>query len=274
MFLLVATMAILIRNYSIWELPNVAVEERPADGKPSGTTIRIKGYNNNRREKFTHEILRDYVQWFTKVASFESHFNMGKRQNLVVQLKGLMRRNTRRFPSGTLFQMKGKYRQALRQLLVDAPHHYCKRILKSGQLPNHPEVGYQALFSIEGNKVKRDYNPMLRRKWLYGPSRRLYSPRSLWIWLCKDFIPVQRANEWISVRGTEYTRSTVFLMPRVQTYCKPRVGQQQPSELLKDIEHTIREVFDSITNSDDWRDMEWLESQADAHRILSVRKRI
>ena len=94
------------------------------------------------------------------------------------------------------------------------------------------------------------------------------------IWLCKDFIPVQRANEWISVRGTN-TRAFMHSSTVKSSELTANRGSvnNTASELLKDIEQTIREVFDSITNSDDWRDMEWLESQAEAHRSTEREKR-
>jgi len=74
------------------ELPDVTVEEEAASGEPSGTTISIKGYNNNRREKFTHEILKDYIQWFSKLGSFETQFKHTQHETFVVWLKGLNRK--------------------------------------------------------------------------------------------------------------------------------------------------------------------------------------
>jgi hypothetical protein len=273
--LLVATMGQPYKNLFNRELPNVSVKEHPANGKPTGTTIRIKGYNNNRREKFTHEILKDYIQWFTKLGSFESYFNGNKHGSLSLKLKGLNTKEHEPITFGHPFPDESEnIDQLFDKYLVDAPHHYCKQILKSGQLPNHPEVGYRALFSIEGNKVKRDYNPMLRRSGYTAPPGAYTVQERYGIWLCKDFIPVQRANEWISVRGTEYTRFHAFFNCQEFKLTANRGSvNNTASELLKDIEQTIREIFDSITNSDDWRDMEWLESQAEAHRSTEREKR-
>jgi len=56
------------------EIPTVDVTLTKEDGIGQGTEIIIYEYNNNRREKFTHEILRDYIQWFTKHGSIEKQF--------------------------------------------------------------------------------------------------------------------------------------------------------------------------------------------------------
>src|SRR5258708_4564512 len=208
---LVATMSDPYKKLFNRQLPNVDVEEHLADGEPSGTIISIKGYNNNRREKFTHEILKDYIQWFTKLASFESCFEASRHSKFTLRLKGLNVKESETLPFGhPLPDESESIGKLFDNYLVEAPHYFCKRILRSGQLPNHPEVSYRALFSIEGNKVKRDYNPMLRRSGYQAPSGAYTVQDRYGIWLCKDFIPVQRANEWISVRGTEYTRFHAF----------------------------------------------------------------
>lgn len=158
--------------------------------------------------------------------------------------------------------------------LVDAPHHFCKRLIKNGQLPNHPEIHYDSVFSIEGNRVKQLYNPMLRRKGYVAPQGAYTVQERYGLWLCKDYIPVQRVNEWISVRGTEYTRFHAFLNCQELRLTANRGSVNNTrAEYLKDIEQVVRDIFESITNSDDWRDMEWLESQAEAHRTTEREKK-
>lgn len=51
------------------KMPIVTVKELNEQGQ--GTNICIYGYNNNRRDKFTHEQLKDYILWFTKFGSVE-----------------------------------------------------------------------------------------------------------------------------------------------------------------------------------------------------------
>src|SRR5580700_850576 len=238
------------------ELPDVKVEEESASSEPNGTKITIKGYNNNRREKFTHEILKDYIQWFSKHGSFETQFEHTQHKGFVVELKGLNRKESETLPFGHPFpEESASIDKLFDKYLVDAPYYFCKRIKRAGQLPNHPEVNYEALFSIEGNRVKQDYNPMLRRRGYQAPLGAYTVQERYGIWLCKDFIPIQRANEWISVRGTEYTRFHAFFNCQEFKLTANRGSvNNTPSELLKDIEQTVEDIFDSITNSDDWRD--------------------
>jgi DNA topoisomerase VI subunit B len=57
------------------KIPKVTVVES-RENNQDGTVIIIKGYNNNRRDKFTHEILKDYILWFTKFGSIELQFDV------------------------------------------------------------------------------------------------------------------------------------------------------------------------------------------------------
>ena len=41
------------------QIPKVEVVKKDCETDSSGTKIVIWGYNNNRRDKFTHEILKD-----------------------------------------------------------------------------------------------------------------------------------------------------------------------------------------------------------------------
>ena len=61
-------------------IPKVKVTIDDDETAPSGTSICIWGYNNNRRDKFTHDQLKDYILWFTKFGSIEREFgNMTKK---------------------------------------------------------------------------------------------------------------------------------------------------------------------------------------------------
>jgi hypothetical protein len=54
--------------------------------------------------------------------------------------------------------------------LVRAPDFFCKQILRSGNLPKNPFIHYDAVFYIEGNRVKQGYNRMLRRQGYAAPA--------------------------------------------------------------------------------------------------------
>lgn len=249
------------------EVPTVEVDEQAAPEK-AGTTIRIFGYNHNRRELFKHDILKDHVLWFTKFGSVETAFGIEKHRKVRLRLKGLDKSEFEELSFGHSFPAESKSIQALfEDYLVDAPKYYCRRIVKKGQLKNFPEIAYHAVFSLEGNRVKQEYNPMLRRQGYAAPDGAYTVQERYGLWLCKDFIPVQRANEWIGTRGSEFTRLHAFFNCQDFRLTANRGSvNNTPTEVLHDIEREVESIYNQISDSQDWKDMNWLESQADAYR--------
>jgi hypothetical protein len=253
------------------EIPRVAGSAVDTPEKENGTIITIKGYNNNRREKFTHANLKDYVMWYTKFGSFENQFNIKTHKDAVLYLKGLDEKEPEAISFGHYFPSESEdINKLFDRLLVAAPDHFCKRKVIQGSLKKHPDIKYQAVFSIEGNKVKRKYNQMLSKKHAGA-----YTVQERYgVWLARDFIPVQRVNEWIGIRGTEFTRFHAFFNCQELKLTANRGSvMNTPDEILQDIEKEIRDIYNSITDSDDWRDMEWLESQASGHRSTEREKK-
>ncbi|MBV8808202.1 MAG: hypothetical protein JO033_05965 [Acidobacteriaceae bacterium] len=69
---------------------------------------------------------------------------------------------------------------------------------------------YDAVFSVEGKRVKYDSNPMLRRPGYNAPEGAYTVQDRYGLWLCKVFIPIQRKNEWITTKGSEFTKLHAF----------------------------------------------------------------
>jgi hypothetical protein len=265
---LVATMQQPYKTLCDRQLPHATVQQEDASGSPDGTEIVIRGYNNNRRDKFTHEQLKDYIYWFTKLGSIEEVFGISKHRSFSLDLKGLGIKDFEPLKFGHPFPRESDdiYKLFDRHL-TDAPKHFCKRIIKRGQLKNHPEVSYDAVFSLEGNTVKLHSNSMLRRQGVQPPTGAYTVTDRYGLYLCKDFIPVQRANEWISAKGHEYTRFHAFFNCQAFRLTANRGSiNNTPSEYLRDIEDAVREIYESITDSDEWRQMTWLEDEAEGHR--------
>ena len=152
------------------KIPEVKVEEEKINNIESGTEIVILGYNNNHRSKFTQEILKDYIIWFTKFGSIERIFNINDNKNTVLNLKGLNSQTSEKINFGHYFpDESGNVSSLFDTYLTRAPDYYCKRFIKEGSLENSPEISYQAVFYIEGNKVKQNYNTMLRRSGYQAP---------------------------------------------------------------------------------------------------------
>ncbi len=256
------------------EIPVVNVSESDAVDAPSQTEIVVYGYNNNRRAIFTHDRLKDYVLWFTKFGSIESVFGTpGLTPTLL--LKGLDRDDPEQIPFGHPFPDESvELKKLFDQHLVNAPNHYCNRILREGALPNHPEIRYQAVFSIEGSRVKYGYNPMLRRQGHQAPAGAYTVQERYGLWLCKDFIPIQRKNEWITSRGSEYTKFHAFFNCQALRLTANRGSvDNTPSEIIADIQEEVRKIYAQVIESDDWRSLDWLESEASAYRTTEKERK-
>lgn len=254
------------------KIPEVYVEILPDISK--GTEITIYGYNNNRREKFTHDILKDYINWFTKHGSIDNFF-ADDQKNVQLFLKGLGSDKKEEVIRGHFFPEESKdINKLLDKHMVRAPDYYSKRIVKTGFLKNHPEVRYEAIFSLEGKYVKYDYNPMLRRPGYSAPEGAYTIQDRYGLWLCKDYIPIQKKNEWITFKGAEYTKFHAFINCQDLRLTANRGSiDNTPSEILQDLKDEVRKIYDGIVNSDEWTSMEWLEDEAQAYQTTEKERK-
>lgn len=249
------------------KIPEVRVNKEITPNIGNGTEIIIIGYNKNRRDKFTHEILKDYILWYTKFGSIEKSFGMDNNKNVELYLKGLNREKPEKLLFGHVFPDDSLNVQKLFDMyMVKAPNYYCKKIIKAGQLKNFPEINYEAIFSVEGNKVKQDYNKMLRRRGYQAPEGAYTVQERYGLWLCKDYIPIQRKNEWITKKGSEYTKFHAFFNCQDFKLTANRGSvENTPSEIMEDIKIEIEKIYSEIINGDEWRELEWLENEAESY---------
>lgn len=257
------------------QIPTVTVREEPSETPATGTTITIYGYNNNRRERFTHSRLRDHIYWFTKFGSVERQFDIVTLANVKLHLKGLDRDDFETLPFGHPFPAESRDVNALfDEYTVQAPNYYCRRIVKTGSLPNHPEVRYSAVFSVEGRRIKYDNNPMLRRPGYNAPEGAYTIQDRYGLWLCKDFIPIQRKNEWITTKGSEFTKLHAFFNCQALKLTANRGSiENTPAEILQDVEQVVRATYQSITESDEWLQLNYLEEEAEGYNTVEKEKK-
>jgi hypothetical protein len=255
-------------------IPTVQVEAQSNTNRLDGTEIIILGYNNNRRDQFTHANLKDYIQWFTKFGSSEQYFNIHKHEDARLILKGLDVNEPETIRFGHPFPDESPSVQKLfDKYITAAPEYYCKRIIKEGSLRNHPEIKFQAIFSIEGNKVKREHNPMISRNGKTRLPEHYTVQERYGIWLSRDFIPVQRKNEWITSRGSEYIKFHAFVNCQDLKLTANRGSiDNTPSEILEDLKHEVKEIYNQIVGSTEWTEMEWLEEEVHAHKTAEKEK--
>ncbi len=269
-----AVMESPIRQLHDRKIPEVNVTYDTTN-EDNGTTIRIIGYNNNRREKFTHAILKDYIKWFTKIGSIELELGLKNNENVILILKGIDKNDPEEIKFGHFFPEKSKSVATLfDEYLVDAPKWYCNRIKRSGNLENFPEIKYDAVFYIEGTKVKYDYNPMIRRSGYTAPKGAYTIQERYGLWLCKDYIPIQKKNEWITQKGSEYTRFHAFINCQELRLTANRGSvDNTPYEILEDLKKVVDEIYTDIIQSDDWRNIEWLENEVTQYNTIQNEKK-
>lgn len=254
------------------QIPTVEVEN--IDDFEKGTEIVIFGYNNNRRDRFTHPILKDYINWFTKHGSIENQFSESYRK-VALFLKGLGRQDFEEIEQGHRFPEDSKdINKLFEEHLTQAPDFYSKKIIREGFLKNYPEISYQAIFCIEGKHSKYSYNNMLRRRGYSAPVGAYTIQERYGLWLCKDYIPVQRKNEWITHKGSEYTKFHAFINCQEMRLTANRGSvDNTPSEVLNDIKEEVKKIYDDVIKSDEWTAMEWLEEEASSYQTTEKEKK-
>ncbi len=262
------------RNLYDRKIPVVQVDEKDSETNTSGTIIVIDGYNNNRRDRFTHEILKDYIIWFTKHGSVEKAIQPDK-YDTILYLQGLGRDDYEAIEWGHYFPEDSKdINKLFEEYMTKAPNFYSKMFVKTGVLRNFPEITYDAVFCIEGNRVKYSYNPMLRRSGYSAPRGAYTIQERYGLWLTKDFIPIQRKNEWITYKGYEYTKFHAFFNCQSLRLTANRGSvENTPSEILHDIQEEAKRIYNEITQSDEWAAMEWLEDEASAYQTAEREKK-
>lgn len=254
------------------EIPTVDVSR--VDSLEQGTEITILGYNNNRRDKFTHAILKDYINWFTKHGSIEAQFSDSSKE-VCLLLKGLGQKEFEEIHQGHHFPHDSKDINKLFEVhLTKAPDFYSKKIVKKGFLRNYPEICYEAIFCIEGKYAKYGYNNMLRRSGYSAPEGSYTIQERYGLWLCKDHMPIQRKNEWITQKGSEYTKFHAFINCQDLRLTANRGSvDNTPSEILQDLKEEVRKIYDDVVKSDEWTAMEWLEEEASSYQTTAKEKK-
>lgn len=236
-----------------------------------GTMIQIIGYASDDSSQFAHHRMRDYIEWFTKFGSVENQFfgnphNVPQSTLSIIKLGGVDRfDNPEQIFFGHPFPKQTKDLNSLfNSYLQEAPKHYCKRIIRKGTLPHYPEYAWHAVISLEGDTVKNDFNPCLGKKKSTG----LYNVQERYgIWLCKDFVPIQRKNEWIVTKGSEFTRYHAFFNCQAFTLTANRGSvESTDTNIMQDIEHVIKQLRIDIENSPEWENWDWLEGQASGEK--------
>jgi hypothetical protein len=168
----------------------------------TGTRISIVGYNDNERSQFRQEIIRDYLLWYTKLGSIERVFGHDSLTGFKVHLQAIGS-DPETISFGHVFPDETPDIHRLFETLgSQAADHYVKRFVYPRiQLPNHPEIFFDMVVSVEGDAAKRTYNKMIRDRRRSDTGKYRVADR-YGLWLCKDYIPIEPVNDWITGFGS------------------------------------------------------------------------
>lgn len=203
------------------EPPTIEIEELGSannylDSAPSGTSIVIIGYDGNVQSTFSHRFLKDYIIWFTAWASLKPKLDISTPQ-CELYLKGIDAEEPEPIPYGHSFPDEVTDFNALKRIDSRRPeNHFVKTWIKKNQpIIDNPIKTIDIVFSLEGDGAKRRHNEML--KWPGRPNNDRYRGDDQYtvsdrygLYLCKDYIPVQRRNEDFAERS-EWTKWHAFV---------------------------------------------------------------
>lgn len=233
------------RFLSEGQVPPYKYEETSAPKDKHGTRIVMRGYNRNVTRGFSHRELRDFILWFTKFGSVELELGQVKNRDKKLRLTGLGRDEEEVLEFGHIFPPENyNLRELKREDPASPSKYFVKKWHESAvQVKGFPHVKLDIVFYIEGDKAKA-YNPMIRRP---GRTTRegMYSVEDRYgLWVCRDYIPIQRMNDWIAVGKQVWTKYHAFVNCQDfhLTANRGDVGNT-PDDLLGAIGETVEEWF-------------------------------
>lgn len=179
------------------------IREIPCENIPQGTKIRIEGYNNNGMNQYTQNIVKDYLYWKTKIGSFMCEFARFDEPDFHVKLKALDVDQYEELKFGHIFaEENDDVNKLFEKYGENAADYFVKKYIYENQsLDARPDVKYDVVIYVEGDEAKKQYNPLIKKRKNKAKGSYKVSDR-YGIYLCKDFVPIQRVNEWVSGFGT------------------------------------------------------------------------
>ena len=167
-----------------------------------GTTIRLEGYNQNDMKLYRQNIIKDYLYWKTKLGSFENQLEGHTEKDFRVYLQALDVTEPEELKMGHIFaEENSNVNKLFAEYQEDAVDYYVKKyVYQDMALQSRPDIKYDIVIYVEGDAAKRKYNPMLEKRKNKATGAYKVADR-YGIWLCKDFVPIQRVNEWVTGFG-------------------------------------------------------------------------
>lgn len=170
----------------------------------TGTEITLEGYVQDESDYkyFQQNVIKDYIMWFTKHGSFEKKIGKNNYADNIIKLKAFDEPEEI-IPFGHVFPAENTDIEKLKEKYYScASDYYVKRFVKSGCISNYPNYKYDMVIYVEGTGAKKEYNKMIsdnKKNQVVGAYK---IADRYGLYLCKDYFPIQKINEWISSFGT------------------------------------------------------------------------
>ncbi|WP_336774141.1 ATP-binding protein [Paenibacillus sp. MMO-58] len=251
-------------NRGVDEPPEITIEQLDKadnylDDLHSGTFIIVRGYDRNNTATFGQEFLTDYIRWFTAWGSIKNQIPKSSIPDCKLFLKGVNKDTYDQIPYGHSFPNECYDFSELRLIDDRRPeNHYVRKWVKSAPVIDYPQHKVDVVFYIEGDGAKRIHNEML--KWPGRPKPGRYNGRDQYtvsdrygIYLCKDFIPIQRKNEEFAEKS-EWTKWHAFVNCQAfeLTANRATIENTQKKLLNKIIETAQQILLEEILSTDEY----------------------
>jgi hypothetical protein len=273
------------------QFPNITYTEKANEKTEHPfTEIEVVGFYDNDGSHFQADEIEDYIRWFTKWGSFENRIKESlKDQDELLKLHtgklrtaptGQIRLEAPGATTPRLIQFghplpdcgktpvvpnqkletvimestKLPFDQML-QRLDTAKRNNWRYIVKTGSLKELPDVCWEAIISVEGDDVKRSYNPYLRQR--QRSEKFSYKAESRYgLWFCKDFFCIELKNAVaMEILEKEGQRTKFQILLNCQSFLlnndRNSIGGSDAS-LLRGIEEVAKNLVTEMVEDDSW----------------------
>jgi hypothetical protein len=251
------------------------------DGASSGTVVEVRGYDNNNWNAFAHAPLIDYILWFTAWGRIHSAWGETLPFPCTLSVRGIGAQSAEEIPYGHSFPQQDYDFRNLRAKDDRRPeNHFVRRWVSDPiKTKGFPADEFRIVFSVEGDSAKRDHNIMLKRMgrpekkpFPYESARYNVSDR-YGIYVCKDFIPIQRKNETFAEKS-EWTKWHAFINCQSFQLTANRASvENTPADLLQAIYSTAEGYISQyVLGSEEYEDFA-TRTQLEAGRRKAEREK-
>lgn len=236
-----------IKNLKNGTIPEVQYETSNNDSQ-KGTRITIRGYYGNDYQRFGHEELKDYIYWFTRFGSFEREIGINSNEKICLWLKGLGYNQATGEPLkfGHPFPLVQTDIRTLKTIDKVWPldHYVAKWSFPNEGVDGLPGKHIDFVFYIEGDSAERTYNKMIHEAHARWQDGQYIVAERYGLWLCKDFIPIQRENTWVSEKS-EFTKYHAFVNCQdfKLTANRGDLGNT-PTKVMEGVKRTVKNIFE------------------------------